>query len=195
MTFGYVISRIAITQPKVSILDWGGGVGLYFLFAKELFPALSIDYVVKDVTQLCAIGREIVPEITFFDDENAALSRTYDLVFASGSVQYTQDFYALATMLCAIARQSVMITRLPIVEESDDFVVLQRPYSSGYRTEIPGWFVNRKRFVHHIERQGFSLVREFMLEERPDVPNAPDHYRYAGFLFDRHPVEQDKARG
>jgi hypothetical protein len=29
MTFGYVLARTAQSQKRVSVLDWGGGVGQY----------------------------------------------------------------------------------------------------------------------------------------------------------------------
>jgi putative methyltransferase (TIGR04325 family) len=188
MTFAYVVSRLALRRNRLSILEWGGGVGTFYLYIRELFPTLNLEYFVKEVSQLCDIGKEVCPEIVFLSDDQKVLSRSYDLVFASGSVHYSRDVYGLVGNLCSVARESLIVTRLPVVESNDDFVVIQRPHHHGYMTEYPGWFVNRQKFVSHVERCGFVLIREFALEERPHVPNAPEQCRYVGFLFDRRPV-------
>ena len=78
-----------------------------------------------------------------------------------------------------------MLTRLPIVEEHDDFVVIQRPHAYGYMTEYAGWFLNRRRLIDFVTGRGFVLDREFLVAERPHVPNAPEQAQYGGFLFRR----------
>ena len=107
------------------------------------------------------------------------------LVFASSSVQYARDLYGLLAKLCAAASGWIFITRTPFVEKCDDFVVVQRPHVHGYMTEYACWFINRKRFVDFICKQGFLLEREFLVAEAPYVPNAPEASRFCGFLFRR----------
>jgi putative methyltransferase (TIGR04325 family) len=185
LTFGYVLGRVAIDKPGVSVLDWGGGLGHYHVYARRLMPELKLDYVVKDLPTLCKAGRILLPGVEFICDDGEALSRRYDLVFASSSLQYARDYYGLLAKLCEAAGEWLMITRSPFVEDHDDFVVVQRPHKYGYMTEYPGWFVNASRFVAFVESHGFLLDREFMLDERPHVRNAPEQCRYRGFLFRR----------
>jgi hypothetical protein len=78
-----------------------------------------------------------------------------------------------------------MITRTPFLDTHDDFVVVQRPHLFGYTTEYPGWFLNRRRVIDFVTRRGLSLEREFLVSERPYVPNAPEQAQYRGFLFRR----------
>ena len=52
-----------------------------------------LDYVVKDLPPFCEAGAALLPEVTFLSDEDAALGRSYDFVFASSSVHYTRDHY------------------------------------------------------------------------------------------------------
>ena len=185
MTFGYVLGRVAFGRERISVLDWGGGLGHYCVYARKLFPNLTIDYVIKDLPGLCALGAELVPEATFVVDETEALARRYDLVFASGSLHYVRDPYDLLDRLCASAEEWLMITRVPSIERHDDFVVLQRPYLHGYMTEYSGWFMNRKRLVDFAGQRKFSLERQFLVAERPYVANAPEQADYFGFLFRR----------
>jgi putative methyltransferase (TIGR04325 family) len=185
VTFGHVLGRAAMGRSRLSVLDWGGGVGHYFVYARRLMPELALDYVVKDLPTLCAVGREVLPEAAFVSDENKALDRRYDLVFASSSLQYNRDFYGVLDRLCQATAGWLFVTRSPFVRRSDDFVVVQRPYAYGYLTEYPAWFVNRQRFIEFVEQRGLVLQREFMLGERPHVPNAPEQCSYCGFLFKR----------
>jgi hypothetical protein len=52
-------------------------------------------------------------------------------------------------------------------------------------TEYPGWFLNRKRVVEFVTQHGLVLEREFLVDERPYVPNAPEQAQYRGLLFRR----------
>lgn len=185
ITFGYVLGLAAAGRNSVSLLDWGGGLGQYGRYATLLQPGLTIDYTVKDLPSLCQAGRELNPHARFVDDEDQALLRQYDLVFASSSLQYTRELYPLVGRLCDAAERYLFITRTPFVETHDDFVVVQRPHRYGYMTEYPAWFINRRRFMDFVAAKGFALQREFMLGERPYVPNAPEHCVYCGFLLKR----------
>jgi putative methyltransferase (TIGR04325 family) len=190
MTFGYVLGRALAGRAALSVLDWGGGLGHYALYARALYPDVDFDYVVKDLDSLCTAGRALLPEVKFVADESKALARSYDLVFASSSLHYTREFYQLLDRICASATRHLMVTRLPVVSSHDDFVVVQRPHRYGYLTEYACWFVNRRRLISFIEERGFCFEREFLLGERPTVPNAPEQCIYGGFLFTRQPVSQ-----
>jgi putative methyltransferase (TIGR04325 family) len=185
MTFGYALGRVARKQESVSLLDWGGGLGHYYVYARALFPDLVLDYVVKDLPGFCATGAALLPEVTFLSDEAKAIGRSYDFVFVSSSLHYARDHYGLLDSLCGCARHWLMITRTPFVEQTDDFVVVQRPHLYGYMTEYPGWFMNRARMLDFMSERGFDLIRQFLVAEQPNVPNAPEKAYYYGFLFQR----------
>jgi putative methyltransferase (TIGR04325 family) len=184
MSFGYALGRVAQGQNAISVLDWGGGLGHYFVYARALFPGVTFDYVVKDFPGFCEAGRKLLPDASYVSDEAVALGRKYDLVFASSSLHYSRKKYEVLDRLCACATW-LMITRMPIVEESDDFVVIQRPHVYGYMTEYPGWFINRRRLLDFVVARGFVLERQLLVGEQPNVPNAKERAQYYGFLFRR----------
>ena len=68
MTFGYVAARAA-HDGTLSILDWGGGPGHYFVLARALLPDVQLDYHSRDLPRLAALGRELLPDATFHDDD------------------------------------------------------------------------------------------------------------------------------
>lgn len=185
MSYGYALGRVAERRKSASVLDWGGGLGPYYVYARALFPDLKLDYVIKDFQGFCDAGGALLPEVTYVSDEAEALSRSYDFVFASSSLPYTRDFYGLVGRLCDSASEWLMITRTPMLEEHEDFVVVQRPHRYGYMTEYAGWFINRRRLVEFVVARGFRLERQFLVAEEPNVPNAPERALACGLLFQR----------
>jgi len=183
MTFAYVLARAAHHRDSLAILDWGGGVGYYALMAQRLLPELALDYVIKELAGLAGLGRELMPWVRFETDEAVCFSRRYDLVLASSSIQYAQDWQALLTRLAAAARDWLFITRVPIVRRARSFVVVQRPHDYGYLTEYISWIINRNELLGHVEGLGLTLEREFIAGGRAKIHNAPEESETLGFLF------------
>jgi putative methyltransferase (TIGR04325 family) len=167
------------------MLDWGCGLGQYAEFARGLYPELVLDYHCRELDGLTRVARELLPGDTFHDDDESALGRTYDLVMASGSLQYLEDWQGALGRLASAARGFTYVTRLPVVTSVDSFVVVQRPHARGYLTEYPGWFINREAFLDRAREVGLTLDREFLVTEAAHVPGAPEQARFRGFLFSK----------
>jgi putative methyltransferase (TIGR04325 family) len=183
MTFGYVLARTAQRRQAISVLDWGSGVGQYYPLARALVPDVRIDYHCKDVPELSALGRELVPDATFYDDDSC-LDRRYDLVFAGSSLQYVEDWQNALRGLAGAAERYLLLTRTPTVAENPSFVVVQRAQPYGFGTDVLEWFLNRDELLDCASSAGVRVVREFvMLDETPAI-GAPEQARYRGFLFE-----------
>jgi putative methyltransferase (TIGR04325 family) len=185
MSFGYVVALTAKSVKSFSILDWGGGLAHYSLMARALVPDTAIQYHCKDVSPLCTAGKILLPDVQFLDNETDAFEQQYDLVMASTSLQYAERWRALLHQLAIASRNYLYITGLPLIKESDSFVVIQRPMKYGYKTSYPCWFVNRTEFLDVVRDAGLELVREFLVGARPPVSGAPEQGEYRGFLFRR----------
>ena len=186
MCYGYVLVLAAREKSEINILDWGGGVGHYFLISKALLPDVKINYVVHDKPLLCKYGRELLPEVDFYEDPQDVFKRQYDLVFASNSLQYSQDWKEIMPKLAAVARNYFYVTQLQVILNRKSFVVLQRAYQSrvfGYNAEWLGWVLNYLEFVQSVEKTGMKLLREFLIGPGPTVRNAPEQNELLGFLF------------
>lgn len=185
MTFAYVLARAAAGRNTISVLDWGGGLGQYYLIARAVLPEMSIDYHCVDLPLACSAGRQLIPEVSFHEPEGPALHREFDLVVSSSSLQYAQDWSGQARALAGAAGRFLFITRLPMAMRNGPFVVVQRPHVHGYDTEYLGWVIDRDELIEQIEASGLVLDREFLVDERPHVIGAPEQPRYRGFLFKR----------
>jgi putative methyltransferase (TIGR04325 family) len=183
MSYAYVLALAARKRERISLLDWGGGIGHYYILSQALLPKVDIDYHCKDVPLLCQGGRELLPEASFHEDEEDCFKRSYDLVLVSGSLQYCEDWKRLVQRLASVTGIYLYITRLPIVERAASFVAVQRPYRYGYQTEYVGWFLNRREFLNHMDTLRMDLLREFLTQEKPYVLNAPEQGEHLGFLF------------
>jgi putative methyltransferase (TIGR04325 family) len=178
MTFGYALARAAGGESAVSLLDWGGGIGHYAIYAQELLPGVAVEYHSRELPLASAKGRELVPHGTFHESDASALSRTYDLVFASGSLQYSEDWRATFRGLGEATGRLLLVTRL-LVTESSSFVAVQRP-RGYYDTEYPCWVLSRREFL---DASALVLEREVLAEGPLRVPGAPEAAMSRGFLF------------
>jgi putative methyltransferase (TIGR04325 family) len=185
MTFAYVLARAAGTRSAIAVLDWGGGLGYYAAIARALLPCIALDWTVKEISAVCDEGRRLNPDVTFTSDSDAALAHRYDLVFASNSIQYAEDWRALLVRLAGAAARWMFLTRVPLVERAAGFVVAQRPHHVGYRTEYLSWVFNRGELLAHASAVGLALKREFLMvaERNEGVAGAPEANDNRGFLF------------
>lgn len=181
MVFAYVLALSARGTDALSILDWGGAVGHYHALARVLVPDAELDYHIKELAAVCQAGRKLSPEVTFHESETC-LERTYDLVLASGAIQYVEDWSGLLARLAGATRRYVLILKVPVTD-APSFVTLQRAYEHGYATEFLGWALNRAEIRTEAQRAGLELVREFFLAMPLDIAHAPGAIHHAGFLF------------
>ena len=184
LTFGYVLGLAAQDRSAVSMLDWGGGIGHYCLLAHALLPDVALEYHCKDLPLLAFAGRELLSEGHFYSDESC-LDRHYDLVMASASLHYSQDWQAALAGLSGATGRYLYLASMPIVLDAPSFVFVQRPRAFGYRTEYLAWCLNRQEILAVAENQGLRLVREFVYGHAPHIVNTPEQNLYRGFLFVR----------
>jgi len=182
MAFAYVFALAARHKDRISILDWGGGIGHYYLLAKALLPGVEIEYHCKDVPVLSKHGAQLFPQQHFYLDERC-FDRTYDIVLVSTSLHYTEDWQILLQRLASATREYLYIANLPSVREVASFVFIQRTYHYGYNTEYLGWCLNETEFLRTAERAGLKLMREFIYGHRPYIHGAPEQNIYRGYLF------------
>ena len=178
MAYAYVLALASGNKGTLSILDWGGGIGHYYLLARALLPNVRIDYHCKDVPVLAEYGAQLFPEQHFYTDDSY-LERTYDIVMASTSMHYIKDWQGLLADLAGATQDYLYITGLPTVLHAPSFVFVQRAYD----TEYIGWCLNREEFLKCAETTGLELLREFLVGHKPFIHRAPEQNEYRGFLF------------
>ena len=182
LTFAYVAALAAHGKDRLTFLDWGGGIGHYGELARAVLP-VEVDYHCREVPATVAVARELGIEGRFVSDHSWS-DRSYDLVLASGSLQYAEDWRAQLGELAAVTNGFLFVTRLPSARSSGSFHILQRAYRYGYETEYVGWVVGRPELLEAAAGLGLTLEREFVLDAWLSAPGAPeDPIGHRGFLF------------
>jgi len=183
ISFAHVLGRAAAGRDRLSVLDWGGGLGYYAVVARSVLPEIAFDYTVEDLPGVCEAGRELLPAVRFTSDEEEALSRRYDLVFCSSSLQYSRDWLAMLRRLAEAADRWVFLTRLPLFETGPPRAVVQRPHWAGYHTEYISWVFSRPEILEAAASFGLVLEREFLVRDgSASAGGTPLSYE-RGFLF------------
>jgi putative methyltransferase (TIGR04325 family) len=181
--FAYTLALSSRKKDTVSILDWGGGVGLFYLLSRALLPSeVELDYHCKDLPALCSYGREALPEAHFHEDESC-LERRYDLVVASSSLQYSENWSEVLHRLAGVAAGYLYLARVPVVLQAPSFVVLQRAQRYGLGTEFLSWVFNRDEILSAASSAGAELLREFVFGEKSEIRGSPEQDETRGFLF------------
>jgi len=182
MSYGYALALASRNKSSISMLDWGGAIGHYYLISQKLIPDVEINYHCKDVPVLAEYGKTLFLEANFYDDESC-LEHQYDFILVSGSLQYSENWRHTLSQLAKATSGYLFVTRLPTVQKTSSFVMIQRPYQYGYDTEYLGWCFNRQEFLKFADELNLKLVREFIVEELPNIHKAPEQPNHWGFLF------------
>jgi len=185
MSFGYVLARAARNKARVGMLDWGGGIGHYYLYSRALLPEVELDYHCYDVPAMCEAGARLVPGARFHHGADDLADARFDLVVSSSSLHYFEDWRATAGLLADRTAEFLYLARVQTVLAAPSFVVKQRPHRQGYRTEYLSWFLNRGELIGQVEGLGMEMVREFVFAESWVVKGAPEQGECRGFLFRR----------
>jgi putative methyltransferase (TIGR04325 family) len=185
LQFAYALALASRGRERVRVLDWGGGMGFLSLVAAELLPDLALDFHVKELPAICAAGRELMPHVVFFADERW-VDECFDLVIASSSFQYVEDWGAL---LCGFARTVgsggyLFLQQVPTALGVRSFNVRQYAYGGSFTS----WVFGREELLDAAQSAGLVLLREFLDESRGTVGGAPADWMSRGYLLARRPL-------
>jgi putative methyltransferase (TIGR04325 family) len=187
MSYGYVLALAARKKDMLTVLDWGGGAGHYYLYGRALLPELTVQYHCYDVANLCRLGQQLLPQVNHSDDERDFLGRQFDLVVSSSSLHYFEDWRQELRKLAAMAHEFLYVSRLQTVSVAASFVASHKVYHNGYG-EFLSWYINRQEMLSCVEAWGLELVREFVYYNKSLVRGAPEKGDCRGFLFRRRPA-------
>jgi putative methyltransferase (TIGR04325 family) len=178
ITYGYVLALAAHQKSSLSVLDYGGSLGHYYLIGKALLPEVELIFSCKETSRMAEAGKLLNPNIQWFTDDSC-LEKTYDLVMITSSLQYMEHWQNFIRNISKAVGHYLLLTRVPVVEKSDSFVAVQYVYG----TQILHGQFNKHELLQAIEKAGFNIVREFVVGDRPYIKNAPEQCELRTWLF------------
>ena len=114
MTYGYVLALAAKGRERLTMLDWGCGLGQHYAIARALWPDLPIQYTGVDLPKACEAARELSPAAAFVADASWQ-SQKFAFVMANGSLHYNKDWQDVLRDLIKVTDGYLLVTQLPIV--------------------------------------------------------------------------------
>jgi putative methyltransferase (TIGR04325 family) len=178
ISYAYVLALSAHKKDRISVLEWGGALGHYYQVGKAVLPDVAIDYHVKEVSLMAEAGRRLNPEVHWYDNESC-LEKDYDLIMMTGCIPYIKDWSELLHRIALSVKKYLFLYRLPVVEHSPSFIAIQRLYDSQMLHQQ----LNQDEFLEAVADTGLTLMREFVVGDRPYIKGAPEQCEIRGWLF------------
>lgn len=183
ISYAYVLALAAHKKDRISVLDWGGSLGHYYLIGKAVLPDVSIDYHVKEVPLMVKAGKQLNQDVHWYDDE-ICLKRDYDLIMINGSLLYLEDWADVLNRIARSVKEYLFLFRLPVVQHSPSFISIERLYGS----QMLHLQLNQTELMKAVKKTGLTLIREFVVGEPPYIKNAPEQCEMSGWLLKREAV-------
>ena len=181
LQLGAVLARIGAAE-RLRVLDFGGGVGGEDRRARVLAPALELRWDVVETEALAAAAAAAVrrPGLEFHASLDAVSGRSYDLVHASGSLQYVPDAEDVWRQLAAVEHRWLCLNRIPFVAGERDRFAVQRAPGATYPARFLGEAAWRERIA-----ATHDVVFEWDVPGDAPYADRIRGVRYAGLLLER----------
>lgn len=171
-----------------TVFDFGGHVGIkYYAYSRYLSSKEQLKWTTYDLPAVVSRGKALAKKkaahALSLTDELDQLKEGYDLLFASGSLQYLETPVEKIFGELEKKPRYVLINMLPL-NDQEDVVTLQN-IGPAY---CPYKIFGRRRFLQNLEKAGYRLVDEW---KNPDkhciIPFHDDKsvHSYTGMLFQR----------
>ncbi|MFC7453909.1 methyltransferase, TIGR04325 family [Insolitispirillum peregrinum] len=150
-------------NAPVSILDFGGGVGVRFLEMRTLLANLGIPKLwrVVELPDLVARMNEIdLPEGLVFETELPPVGAS-DVVIVDGVLQCIENTYDALDALLKLSAKYVVVRRTPLVASETEIFIVQRNSIKNDGTMVPLVIAKKSRFEEIIASNGYAITSSF----------------------------------
>jgi putative methyltransferase (TIGR04325 family) len=181
LAFAFAAARAADGKTSLSVLDFGGGLGLYSTVARLALPNKSVNYTVQELAAIAKAGALARPRVRFISDEQE-LAATYDLVFAQGSLQYIRNWREQLVKLASRSAPWLYLARVLVLKRSPTVVVHQT---------IPGdqfafWCWSEAELLDFAASIGLMPVQTIQFRDAyAPIAGVEELPRMCGYLFRR----------
>jgi len=142
---------------RIRVLDIGGGAGTYYFYLSRLSPNFELDWTILEQESVASACRSIDRQPFRYIDDLAQADDLYDIILASGSLQYISDPYEAMERYSARARH-LIFNRMPIHDHDRDVIKIQKVPPHVYEGSMPVWFFSERRLLTALRSLG-TIVR------------------------------------
>jgi putative methyltransferase (TIGR04325 family) len=184
------LSVVAPPRPASAggfrVLDFGGGMGIHYFGLRRFLAAAhgQLSWVVCETEATARAGRDGFAngELEFVDDLFALRDR-FDVVLASGALQYTPD---PPRYLGALARLSdaLVVNRAPLADIPADRLTVQVVKGDLHGARLPAWFFAEAAWLSRLADAGLDTKLRWIAAEDTVTLDGAD-VRYQGLAARR----------
>jgi putative methyltransferase (TIGR04325 family) len=135
-------------RPELNVVDFGGGGGTHYLFAKAVLgERINLRWHVVETNAMVTEGSRIEDQrLKFFSDIDAAAASLgrVDLVFSSGALQYVPDPAHFLAKLLSVGAEHVFLTRIGLSEVSSRTIIQESQLSANGPGPLPADIQDRR---------------------------------------------------
>lgn len=169
-------ASVAARRGKVSILDFGGGMGIgYVDILRALRAPAEVRYVVVETDEVSAEGGAIFggdKSISFVSRVLDA-GRDFAIVHVNSALQYIEDYRGLVRQLAGVGAEFVLFVNMSAGKI---------PTYATAQLNVPGsvlayWFLNLDEVIALLREEGYALVMETSADRQLRGFDVPPEYR------------------
>lgn len=181
------LSLIASTMPSTdepesqSIVDFGGGVGMYWPVVKAQNKAnANTNFVVIDSEENCVKGRKLFGEqgVDFQTDFEQVIKSHLNIkvLNVASTLHYCLDYEQVIAMLCGSKARFIVVSRHPAQEDGLPiaYTVQNVVSPNGFCGQHPLVLISVKALAGLMDEHGYTLIADYYSDADPDK-----YFKYA----------------
>ena len=182
-----LVSILGHDHDTVSILDFGGGMGVDYIHLISSVPhAKHIDYHIVENRSVCEAGSRLFENgsrVHFYPSLPTGLAKV-DIVYICTALQYVENYASLLKALSDYHPEYFLFVKLA-AGDIPTYATIQRNLPG---TTVGHWFINVREIESLMYANGYSLIFKSAQEREYDQENFPAEYRlkrHCNLLFRR----------
>jgi putative methyltransferase (TIGR04325 family) len=162
---------LALGRPRsLRVLDFGGALGNHFHSLKPHWPWCSLHWTICETESVASAGQAEFGlkdlgghQLHFSSNATEILDAGVDIVLASCSLQYIENWQTMLKLFCAAPW--LLLDRVPLVDHPVDLIDIQVVPASYTDTRYPGWKFAASSWLPRLKESGFELMFQWLVPE------------------------------
>jgi putative methyltransferase (TIGR04325 family) len=179
---------VAAKRGSLNVLDVGGALGTSYFENRRFLETLAVRWNIVEQSHFVDRGRRDFEDgrLRFFGSVREAANEAAPHAALMGCVlQYLEAPYECLGQVAALAPDLIILDRLPLCEEPEDCLCVQRVPAEIYDASYPCWLFSRAKLDAWMTRNGWRLMDTYETAEGSMRTVSGRPLRFTGLLLAR----------
>lgn len=177
------LAENGLSNKKIRVLDYGGGLGTHYFKVFEPLKDFLEDYVILETPLVAERFSELNKQIEYVTELENTAPMSFDICLASCSIPYVENPYLTLAEIMKCSKY-LILDRMPFVDSiNSDVLKLQKSKTSKHsRVSYPAWLMSRSKFLSFCDEYGHEIISTWEVpEDRPYFKFK--RFSYSGYLI------------